>query len=65
MNEELENYELFVNIERTPEGKYNWGIGQELVLDFSSGEFEFLAGGQEDSLEEAAARVSEEIKALF
>jgi hypothetical protein len=57
----METYELFVYITKETEGVYTWGIGQEL----NDEEFEFLAGGEEETLEEASHRISEEIKTLF
>lgn len=56
----VEAYELFVTITRFSSGIFEWGIGQEV-----NGEFEFLAGGQEDTIDEASLRVSENIKTLF
>jgi hypothetical protein len=63
--EEVETYELFVTITRVNPGLFEWGIGQEIESVDGNTDFEFLAGGEEDSLEEASLRVSEEIKALF
>lgn len=63
--EELDTYELFVTIARTALGAFEWGIGQELELETGEIKFEFLAGGEEETLEEASLRVSEEIKTLF
>ena len=57
----VETYELFVYITKEGENVYSWGIGQEL----NDEEFEFLAGGEEETLEEASNRISEEIKTLF
>lgn len=57
----METYELFVYITKQADNVYAWGIGQEL----NDEEFEFLAGGEEESLEEASHRISEEIKTLF
>lgn len=57
----METYELFVYITKQADDVYAWGIGQEL----NDEEFEFLAGGEEESLEEASHRISEEIKTLF
>jgi hypothetical protein len=62
--EELEKYELFVTITKTEADTYEWGIGQELEIG-GKPSFEFLAGGEEESLTEASLRVSEEIKTLF
>ena len=63
--ENLETYELFVYITKETDNVYTWGIGQELELEEGKTDFEFLAGGEEDSLEEASHRISEEIKTLF
>ena len=64
---ELETYELSVTITRlntTPE-MFEWGICQELESTDGKTDFEFLAAGTEDSLQEAVERVLEEIKTLF
>lgn len=57
----METYELYVYITKQGENVFAWGIGQEL----NDEDFEFLAGGEEESLEEASHRISEEIKTLF
>jgi hypothetical protein len=57
----MDTYELYVYITKETDNVYTWGIGQEL----NDEEFEFLAGGEEESIEEASHRISEEIKALF
>lgn len=64
MEETVETYELFVYITKG-DGKYQWGIGQELELEEGRTDFEFLAGGEEDEFAEASHRISEEIKVLF
>lgn len=56
----LVSYELYVTITPLSTGEFEWGIGQEV-----NEEFEFIAGGQEDTIAEASLRVSEEIKRLF
>lgn len=61
----LESYELNVTITRQKSGIFEWGIVQELIASDKTTEFQFLAGGQEDTIDEAANRVSEEIKTLF
>lgn len=58
-------YELYVTVTVTEAGDYEWGIGQYLENGDDEPEFEFLAGGQEDTLEDASSRISEEIKTLF
>lgn len=63
--EELDTYELFVTITKEAPDAFVWGIGQELELKTGEIKFEFLAGGEEETLEEASLRVSEEIKTLF
>lgn len=63
--EEVETYELFVTITRVNPDLFEWGIGQEIESVDGNIDFEFLAGGEEESLEEASLRVSEEIKSLF
>lgn len=63
--EDVEIYELFVSITRTAPDAFEWGIGQELELETGEMEFTFLAGGEEATLEEASARISENIKTLF
>jgi hypothetical protein len=63
--EALEEYELFVSIRKEAPNAFIWGIGQELELETGEIEFEFLAGGEEETLGEASLRVSEEIKNLF
>jgi hypothetical protein len=60
----LKTYELFVEITHNGDG-FEWGIGQEFVTELGGTEFQFLAGGQEDTIDEAAHRVKEEITALF
>jgi len=57
---ELKTYELSVTITRQESGIFEWGIVQEI-----DDKFEFLAGGQEDTIDEASHRVREEIRALF
>jgi hypothetical protein len=63
--DKLETYEFFVTITRVKPDLYEWGIGQEFRLEEGGTGFEFLAGGEEDSIDEAAHRVQEEIRALF
>lgn len=63
--DDVEVYELFVTITKTTRGAYEWGVGQELELENGDEEFEFLAGGEEDTLEEASLEVSKVIKTLF
>lgn len=58
-------YELFVTITEVEPGIVEWGIGQYLETEEGEEEFEFLAGGQEETVLEASLRVSEEIKTLF
>lgn len=65
MTNELETYELYVSITKNDDGTYEWGIGQELEFIEGEPEFQFVAGGEEDTLKEAVARVSEEIQTLF
>lgn len=61
----VQEYELFVTITRQETGIFEWGIGQEVQSSNGKFEFEFLAGGQEDTIDEASLRVQEEIRALF
>lgn len=61
----VESYELLVTITRQESGIFEWGIVQEFEIDSGYTSFEFLAGGQEDTIDEASHRVREEIRALF
>lgn len=61
----METYELYAYITKLDNKVWAWGIGQEFELDDGSTKFEPLAGGEEETKDEASHRISEEIKFLF